>query len=353
MKVAHFTGLKKLEIVDLPPPRLSEPRQVLLRIDRVGVCGSDVHYYLDGRIGPQVLTYPASLGHECAGTVVEVGAKVQRLQPGDRVAVDPTIVCGACDQCRCGRSNTCRNVQFMGGPGEAPGVAAEFRVVPAENCFPIPDTMTLDDAALVEPLTIGLYATRLGKLGRNGRIAVLGAGPIGLSVLLAAKAGGPATVYMTDLLDQRLEVARQCGADWTGNADRNDVTSAILHEQPGGLDLVFECSGDARCIDQAQELLGPGGTLVMVGIPPSDQVSFDVHQMRRKELTFKNVRRQCGCIPPVIRMISDGRINPRPLLTHRFPLERIGEAFDLVAGYRDGVIKAMIDVGPSRDTPGN
>ena len=179
MKVAHFVGLRKLEIVDLPPPRLSEPDHVLLRIDRVGVCGSDVHYYRNGRIGRQVLTYPATLGHECAGTVVEVGAEVERLRPGDRVAVDPAMACGTCDQCRAGRVNTCRNIQFMGCPGEALGAVAEYRVVPAENCLPIPDSMTLDEAALVEPLSIGLHAVRLGAAAPAARIAILARGPSG------------------------------------------------------------------------------------------------------------------------------------------------------------------------------
>ncbi len=344
MKVAHFVALRTLEIVDLPPPKLSEPDHALVRIDRVGVCGSDVHYYLNGRIGQQTLTYPATLGHECAGTVVAVGAEVDRLRPGDRVAVDPAMACGRCDQCRSGRANTCRHLQFMGCPGEALGAVAEYRVVPAENCLPIPDRMTLDEAALVEPLTIGLHAVRLADAAPGSRIAILGAGPIGLSVLLCAKAVAACTVYVTDLLDERLEVARRCGADWIGSAAQGDATAAILSRQPCGLGLVFECSGEPRCIDQAQKLLTPGGTLVLVGIPPGDAVTFDIHRMRRKELTFKNVRRQRGCMAPVIEMIDQGRVDPRPLLTHRFPLERIGEAFDLVAGYRDGVVKAVIDI---------
>ncbi len=179
MKVAHFVGPKKLEIVDLPQPTLNEPDHVLLRIDRVGVCGSDVHYYSNGRIGRQVLTYPATLGHECAGTVVEVGAEVDGLQPGHRVAVDPAMACGTCDQCRAGRPNTCRHIQFMGCPGEAPGAVAEYRVVPAENCLPIPASMTLDEAALVEPLAIGLHAVRLGGVAPAERIAILARGPSG------------------------------------------------------------------------------------------------------------------------------------------------------------------------------
>lgn len=344
MKVAHFTGPKKLELVDLPKPRLNRPDTVLLRIDRVGICGSDVHYYTDGRIGDQALSYPATLGHECAGTVLEVGAEVERLRPGDRVAVDPAMVCGTCDQCRTGRVNTCRKLQFMGCPGEALGAVAEYRVVPAENAFPIPDTMTLDEAALAEPLSVGLHAVRLGEVFPGARIVVIGAGPIGLSVLLCAKAAAPCKVYATDLLDQRLEVARRCGADWIGNASHGEAAAAIQQQQPCGVDLVFECSGDPLCVDEAQQLLAPGGTLLLVGIPPTDRVIFNIHHMRRKELTFKNVRRQRGCVGPVIEMIAAGQIDPRPLLTHRFPLERIGEAFDLVAGYRDGVIKAVIEV---------
>ncbi len=347
MKVAHFTAPKKLEIVDLPSPRLNRPDAVLLRVQRVGVCGSDVHYYLEGRIGDQSLVYPATVGHECAGTVVEVGVEVASLSPGHRVAVDPAIVCGTCDQCRAGRSNTCRNLKFMGCPGEALGAVAEFRVVPAENCFPIPDAMTLDEAALVEPLSVGLHAVRLAELPPAARIAVLGAGPIGLSVLLCAKAAGSCTAYVTDLLDQRLAVARKCGADWTGNATRGEAAAAILEKEPQGLDVVFECSGDPICVDEGQKLLAPGGTLLLVGIPPTDRVIFDIHRMRRKELTFKSVRRQRGCVAPVIEMLAAGRIDPRPLLTHRFPLDRIAEAFDLVAGYRDGVVKAVIELTSS------
>jgi L-iditol 2-dehydrogenase len=258
------------------------------------------------------------------------------------VAVDPAIVCGECDQCRVGRPNTCRKLQFLGCPGEALGALAEYRVLPAENCFPTPEDVTLDQAVLAEPLSVGLHAVRLGQLASEMRVAVFGAGAIGLSVLLCAKANAPCRVYVTDLLDDRLEVARRCGADWTGNPRRDDVLAAVTRQQPQGLDLVFECSGDPACIDQGQRLLAPGGTLVLVGIPPVEQVGFDPHVMRRKELTFKNVRRQIDCVAAVIGMIGRGEVQTGPLLTHRFPLERIRDAFELVAGYRDGVIKAVI-----------
>jgi L-iditol 2-dehydrogenase len=347
MKVAYFTGLRKLEVCDEPDPKLEQPDHALLRIDRVGICRSDVHYYLHGSIAEQRVEYPASLGHECSGTVLEVGSAVEKLRPGDRVAVDPAVVCGTCDQCRAGRMNTCRKLQFMGSPGQAPGAAAEYRVLPAANCLPIPPQMTLDQAVLIEPLSVGLYAVRLGEVYPAARVAVLGVGPIGLSVLLCAKAGNPCTVYATDLLDERLNAARRLGADWTGNPQREDVAAAIAREEPRGLDVVFECSGDPECIDQGQRLLTPGGMLVLLGIPDPPKVSFDVHLMRRRELSFRNVRRQKGCVAPAIRLVGEGHLDPDPMLTHHFPLEQIHDAFELVTEYRDGVIKAVLALSPA------
>jgi len=347
MKIARMTALQKLEICEEPEPELVEADEVLLRIERVGVCGSDVHYFVNGRIGDQVVEFPATVGHECSGTIVEVGPAVENLAPGDRVAVDPALVCGECDQCRAGRVNTCRKLQFMGCPDQAPGAVAEFRVLPAGNCLKIPETMSLDEAALVEPVSIGLHAVRLGEVYPAARVAVLGTGPIGLSVLLCAKASAPCTVYATDLIDQRLAAAKSCGADWTGNPNREDIVATLGQKEPWGLDLVFECSGDPQCIDQGLKLLTPGGTLVLVGIPNTNEVSFDIHTMRIKELTFKNVRRQKGCFAPVIRLIGEKRIDVSPLLTHHFPLERIQDAFELVAAYGDGVIKAVVDMPPA------
>ena len=205
--------------------------------------------------------------------------------------------------------------------------------------------MSLDQAALVEPLSIGLYAVRRSEMARDARIAVLGAGPIGLSVLLSAKALAPCTACVTDLLDERLEIARRLGADWTVNARSEDTLSAIRHRCPKGLDLVFECSGDPACIDQAQSVLVPGGTLMIVGIPPTDQLAFEPHRMRRSELTFKSVRRQNGCVAPAIELVHQGRINVDPFVTHHFRLAEIREAFELVAGYRDGVVKAIVELG--------
>jgi len=208
--------------------------------------------------------------------------------------------------------------------------------------------MSLDQATLVEPLSIGLYAVKVARITAGARVAVLGSGPIGLSVLLSLKAVALGTVLVTDLLPERLAVARRCGADRTISAQDEDVVAAVLAESSGGVDFVFECSGDPACIDQGQQLLAPGGTLMLVGIPPAEHVAFDPHRMRRAELTFKAVRRQKDCVEPMVRLVSEGRLDPSPMLTHRFPLDRIGEAFELVAGYRDGVVKAVLDLSAAR-----
>jgi L-iditol 2-dehydrogenase len=344
MKTACFTALRHIELVEAPEPVLQRPGDVLLRIDRVGVCGSDVHYYLEGRIGDQILEYPATIGHECSGTVLKIGSDVEGLKVGDRVAVDPAFSCGQCDQCSSGRANTCRRLRFMGSPGQAAGAVAQRYVAPAVSCVPIGDSMSLDEAMLVEPLSIGLHAVRLSQLAAGMKIGILGSGPIGLSVLLCAKATAPCTALATDLRNERLEVAARCGADVTLNPRQCDVVAVITRSEPQGLDLVFECSGDPACLDQGQSLLRPGGTLMLVGIPPNDTVTFDPHRMRRFELGFRAVRRQNDCVVPVVRLLAQRRIDPSPMLTHRFSLDEISAAFELVAGYRDAVIKAVIDM---------
>lgn len=344
MKAALLTRLREIEVRDVPEPQLTGPRDVLLRIDAVGVCGSDVHYYKTGRIGAAVVKYPFVMGHECAGTVEQTGLEVRGLRPGQRVAIDPLMACGHCDQCRAGRPNTCRNQRFLGQPGELSGSLAEFVVLPEDCCYPIPESMTAGQAAMIEPLSIGVHAERLAHISPGSTIAILGSGPIGLSVLLACRAVADCKPFVTDLIDERLRMAAQLGAVWTGNPKESDVVKAIGEAEPAGADFVFECAGEQETLNQAVELLKPGGTLAIVGIPEVDAVSFPVHTLRRKELTIKNVRRQNHCMAPAIEMVSSGRINLDPLITHHFPLQDTGAAFKMVSGYRDGVIKAIIHV---------
>jgi len=344
MKAVFLTGIREMEIREAPEPVLAGGNDVLLRVDNIGVCGSDMHYYRTGRIGTQAVEYPWLLGHECAATVVRVGGEVDRVRPGDRVAVDPLIVCHACDQCLAGREHTCRKQRFLGCPGQVAGALAEYLVMPSECCFPVPDSLTMVQATLTEPFAIGLYARRLAGPIAGHKVGILGCGPIGLCVLLAVRAAGPCTTYVTDLLDERLRVARTCGADATGVPTREDIVADFQRAEPLGLDYVFECAGEQETLDQAVALARPGGSVMVVGIPEFDRWGFEADTARRKELRIQHVRRQNRCVQDAIDLAAAGTVNLDPLVTHHFPLEKANEAYEMVCDYRDGVVKAIVHV---------
>ena len=344
MKAAYLTNIGKMEIRQTTPPEITVDTDVLLDVETVGVCGSDMHYYRTGRIGDLVVEYPFIVGHEFAGRVREVGRAVTDLKVGDAVAVDPLIWCGKCDQCLADRKHTCRNQIFLGCPSQIDGALCEQIVMPARNCFVLPGDFTGDRAVLIEPFSIGLYAQRLAGDLKGKSVGILGAGPIGLCVLAASRAAGARAIYVTDIRDGRVDFARSFDADWAGNPEKEDIVSAITAAELGGLDVVFECAGKQETVDQAAELLTPGGTLLLIGIPEEDRISMHISSVRRKELTLQNVRRQNRCIPEAIEMIAAGKVRLDAMVTHRFTLGQVQEAFDTVADYRDGCIKAMIDV---------
>jgi L-iditol 2-dehydrogenase len=342
MKAAALTGLRHVEIRDVPDPPLKNDTDVLIRVGAVGLCGSDIHYYTEGKIGGQVVEYPFIVGHECAGTVEQVGPAVRLLKSGDRVAIDPAIVCGVCDQCLAGRPNTCRRLLYLGTPGQVSGALGEFIVMPERNCHPLPEGLTFEEGVLVEPLSIALHGLKMARDPVPKTIAVLGAGPIGLSVVLAARAGGIETIYATDRIDERVHIAGEKGAAWAGNPGREDIVAEIGRRSPEQVDAVYECCGDQSALDQAVDLLKPGGCLFIIGIPAEDRISFDIHTLRRKELSLHNVRRQKGCIEEAISLIHKRETDVRFMATHTFRMEDSQRAFELAAGYRDGVIRAIV-----------
>ena len=342
MKLMILTGLRQIEIVEKPVPELKRQDDVLVRMKSVGVCGSDIHYFLNGRIGSQVVKYPFTIGHEGAGIVEKTAPGVTTVKPGDSIVIDPAMACHNCDQCSAGRYHTCRNLRFLGCPGQAEGCLSEYIVMPESSCYILPENVTLDQGALSEPLSIGLYAVRSAGDVTGKSIAILGAGPIGISVMLSAIAKGAGKIFITDKINDRLAIARSMGAGWTGNVNETDIVKEILREAPQQPDIVFECCGEQEAADQALELLKPGGRLMIIGIPEFERWSFDVDNLRRKEITIQNVRRQNECVSETLEMISDGRLKPDMMQTHNFTLGQTPEAFDLVARYSDGVMKAMI-----------
>jgi len=344
MKAVLLTATKKLEIHEVPAPAAPQGHEVLLAIESVGVCGSDIHYYNDGRVGDQIITFPFAIGHECSATVLAVGGAVTRVKVGDRVAVEPAISCGHCDQCLAHRRHTCRKLLFLGCPGQLEGCLREQLVMPEENCFPLAAKTTLDQGALVEPLSIAVYAASLGAPRPGQSVAILGAGPIGLGVLLVLRQMGLDRLYVSEPLEYRRQQAKQLGARHTCNPLAGDLAEAWQPEEPLGFDIVYECCGQQLAIDDGLHLLKPGGTLVLVGIPTVNRISLAMDYARRKEITLRNVRRQNDCVGAALELIESGKVPMHKLQTHTFPLARAPEAFALVASYDDGVLKAMIQV---------
>ena len=344
MKAVALTGIRQMELMDIPEPGIRKDNDVLLKIEMAGICGSDVHYYEMGQIGSEIVEYPFTVGHECAATVKAVGDAVTYVKVGDRVAVEPAMTCHNCDQCEQGRENTCRNLRFLGCPGQVQGCLREYVVMPEDCCFPIGHELTFAQAVLCEPLAISFYAVKQARLQDNSDIAILGAGPIGLSCLITARAEDVKTCYVTERVKERVEVAARNGAVWVGNPNEEDVVKEILERQPAGVDVVFECAGQQETLDQAIELLKPGGKLMLIGIPRVERISFVIDMMRRKEITLVNVRRQNRCTQTCIDLVASGRVDVNFMATHRFKLEQTQEAFEMVAGYHDGVVKALIEL---------
>ncbi len=343
MRAMVLTGIRMMEMQDYPMPEIINDTDVLIKMKVVGVCGSDIHYYSSGKIGSQIVQYPFPVGHEGAGEVIEVGSRVTRVKPGDRIAIEPAMPCGECDQCKADRPHTCRKLRFLGCPGQADGCLSEYIVMPQNSCFLIGDQMSYTEAAISEPLAIGLYAVNQSVPMKGSTIGILGFGPIGMSVILPAIAKGAHKIYVTDLIDERLNIANSCGASWTINPNKEDVVSEIRNKEPLLLDVVFECCGKQEAMDQAIELLKPGGKLMIIGIPEIDRWSFNVDKLRHKEICIQSVRRQNHSVEEALMLMEDKTINVEKMPTHRFPFNQTKVAFDLVTGYEDGVMKAMID----------
>ena len=345
MKQVVLTGIRKMAMTEIPEPTEIHPNEVKIKMSTIGVCGSDIHYYAEGKIGTQVVQYPFPVGHECSGVIEETGENVSNVKVGDLVVVDPSVHCGHCDQCLAGRPHTCRNNKFLGCPGQLDGCLAEYIVMPDFTCFPVTGKMNRVQAALIEPLTIGVYTVKLAQIiNKETSVGIFGAGPIGLSVLFKLLADGIDNITMIEPLDYRLIKAREIGAKYLVNPEIEDVEVAVKTQHQLLLDVVFEASGEQDAVTNAVKILKPGGKLVLVGIPPSAQYTFNMDLMRRKELTVINVRRQNHCVEEAIELVVSGKIEIEKMVTHHFTLEETPKAFEIVEGYKDGAIKAMINL---------
>ena len=332
-----------MELRDIPEPVIINSNDVKIKMLVVGVCGSDIHYFTQGKIGSQVVKYPFTVGHEGAGLVVGIGPGVKSVKPGDIIAIEPAMPCWECDQCLAGRQHTCRKLRFLGCPGQADGCLSEYMVMPEKSCLPLHKGLNPDNGVISEPLAIGVYSVKQSIPVEKAKIGILGFGPIGMSVMLAAKAQGAKTFYVSDKIDERLSIAKKEGAKLTVNPLKMNVVEEIIRNEPLALDVVYECCGQQETFDQAIEILKPGGKLMGIGIPEFDKWSMSVEKTRRKELTIQFIRRQVNCVEYSLKLMQTGKIDISNMITHRFPFEKTKNAFELVAEYGDGVMKALID----------
>ncbi len=342
MKAVKWFAPHDMRMVEVEKP-LPGPGQALVRVQSVGVCGSDMHYYEDGGIGAAKLNTPIILGHEFGGIVEAVGTPADASLVGCRVAVEPGAPCGTCEWCLRGHYNVCPKMQFPGGPG-CDGALAEYIVVLARCCFPVPDETSSAVAAMVEPLAVAVHTVELAEVKPGYRVAILGLGPIGLLTAQVLRACGVSTIYGSDVIDYRVEVAAHYGVDRAFHAKHCDVQNEILALTEGrGVDVVFDCSRSSETPKLACYLACPGGLVVLTGISGTEEDPIAVGQARRKGLALRWCRRFAHNYPAALVLLNTGKVDVASLITHSFPLERAQEAFELVSRFGDKVLKASID----------
>jgi len=331
MKSVRLHGTGDLRIHDEPVP-IAGAGEKLVCIKSVGVCGSDLHWFSEGEIGDAKLDQPLVLGHEFAG----------ETEDGQRVAIDPANPCGRCEFCERGHPNLCDNMIFA-GHGNHDGALREWMAWNEKSLFPIPDSISDAEGAMLEPLGIAIHSVDLGKIKAGMTVGVFGCGPIGLLIIQMAKLSGAANIITTDKLVHRVEAAKRFGASQAFLVEDSSQLSEIQAATDGrGVDVAFEAAGEQEAVDASVAAVTPGGKVILAGIPADDHTSFSASTARRKGLTIKLVRRMKHTYPRAIELVSKGLVDVRSLVTHRFPLDRTVEAFQ-VAARREG-LKVIIEV---------
>ncbi len=265
MKAMMLTGIRQMEMTDVPEPQIINSNDVKIKMTVLGICGSDIHYYTQGQIGSQKVVYPFPVGHEGAGIVVETGSEVTGVKPGDKVAIEPAMPCWQCDQCLAGRHHTCRKLRFLGCPGQADGCLTEYIVMPDTSCFPLSENLTSDHGSISEPMAIGVYAVKKSAGVAGLKIGILGFGPIGMSVMLAAAAEGASSFYVTDKIDARLGIAKKEGAHFTGNPLKENVVDKILNNATWVWMLCLSVADNRRPSTMQLTCLSPEESLLWSG----------------------------------------------------------------------------------------
>ncbi len=309
-----------LEERPIPEPG---PNEVQIAVKSVGICGSDIHYYEHGRIGSFVVEQPLVLGHEASGVVTKIGSNVTNLKPGTRVAMEPGVPCKVCAQCREGHYNLCPDVVFFATP-PVDGTFAQYITLDAQFAHPVPDHVSFDAAALMEPLSVGIWANRKAGTKPGSRVLITGAGPIGIVNAMVAKASGAAHITITDTNDDRLAKARQLGFT-TINPTQNAIMSSD-NNNDAPFDILIECSGAPAAITQGIRALGPAGTAILVGMAPSSTIEVPIDAIQSKEIWLTGTFRYANTYPTAVELVASGAIDLDQLVSKTFTLDEAEQA---------------------------
>jgi L-iditol 2-dehydrogenase len=324
-----------IEEVEIPVPG---PGEIQVRVAVCGVCGSDVHAFHGKH---PFVSAPIVPGHEFSGTISEIGEGVEGFTVGDRVTVEPSLTCGTCYNCRNGLYNICSELQVLGC--QASGAFAQYISVPAGKVYKLPDNLDFDDGALVEPSAVGVHAVRKSELSLGDRVVVLGAGVIGLAIVQAAKAAGAGEIIVTGHHEGRLKVAKELGADTTFLA--GDTVKFIRDNYgPDGIDIVYEAVGVGATMNEAIDIIRKGAKIIVVGVF-GEHPTTKVGLIQDKEIDMRGSLMYVDTdYPRTLELISSGKIKTKPLITARFPLDRVSEAFDIIQEKRDETLKVLLDI---------
>ncbi len=339
MRAAELIAPLTFQLTEMPIED-PEPGEVQVRIEAVGVCGSDLHAYTEGAVGSTPNVYPMVLGHEPAGRIVKTGAGVTGLAAGDRGALEPALYCYHCEFCLSGHHNVCANIRFLSNPHH-PGFFRELVNLPVANFLPIPTGMSFNEATLAEPLAIALHSLRLASIHSGETVAVIGAGPIGLLTIAALRAAKAGRIWAVEPLEHRRALARGLGADVVLEP-AEAIREILSGTERRGVDCAIDCAAGEHTTNQAIQLTRNAGRTVLTGIHSTANVSMDGSAMRRKELTIFNVRRSNHETQEALELLRAHAEWFAPLLTHTRSIERIDEAFAIASEYRDGVGKMIV-----------
>jgi L-idonate 5-dehydrogenase len=326
MLTCRIHAKEDLRIEAAEDPQIG-PGQVLIRLGAGGICGSDLHYYFEGRNGSFVIREPLIPGHEASGVVAKVGPGVTRVKPGDKIAVSPSHACGHCDYCREGREHLCRNMRFLGSASLYPhvqGMFCEYFVMGEQQCYPVAGDISLGELAFAEPLAVALHAVNRGPVLVGKSVLITGAGTIGCLTVIAARLAGARQITVSDVIDRPLTTATEVGADRTIRADR-DAGELVAPQ----FDVAYEVSGSFAALKACVAAVKRGGTVVQVGTLPHEPLPFVVNEIMSKELDLKGAFRWGIEFDWAVDYLSSRRVDVRPLLSGQFPLQDAVKAFEL------------------------